>query len=126
MKLILVLLTLSLSACSNFQMSRKEMVWQTLHAIDAAQTLQIAKHPECFGEGNAFTRELIGEHPSEKNVLVWWLTSAITYHFVDQWFAEKPKDVRNAFRFVTIADAFRATTQNANDGLYLTHSKCED
>jgi hypothetical protein len=45
-----------------------EAVWQLLHAVDAAQTIHIARAPECFYEKAPLTRAIVGKHPGEAEV----------------------------------------------------------
>src|SRR5690606_24078535 len=45
-------------------MDRRELTWQTLHAIDVAQTLNAASDP-CYEEKAWLTQRLIGAQPSD-------------------------------------------------------------
>jgi uncharacterized protein YceK len=123
---VFTLLLLLLTGCSS--MSKKEIVWQSLHAVDVAQTLQIAKNADCFAERNPMTVQVIGEHPSEKNVLAWGVLLSIGYHYLDEWLTKNtPNSTANTFRFLFISDKSVAVMNNFNDGLYLTHSSgCSD
>ena len=48
--------------CQSLNLSNEEIAWQTLHAVDVAQTLSAAEDP-CYVEAAYFTRQLIGEQP---------------------------------------------------------------
>jgi hypothetical protein len=64
----------------------KEIAWECLHTVDYFQTMQISKHPEDFYEEyNPF----IGEHPSEKGVSIWFLSTAILHPFISNYLPEK-------------------------------------
>lgn len=45
-----------------------EWAWQVLHAVDTAQSIHIARAPECFYENAPLTRTIVGKHPSEAEV----------------------------------------------------------
>jgi len=64
---------LLLSGCQS--MGRDEMTWQMLHAMDVAQTLNAASDP-CYKEDAWLTKRLIGEQPSDSEVLAWGVGTA--------------------------------------------------
>ena len=64
-------------------MDTEEVAWQTLHAIDVAQTLNAA-HDPCYVEAFSVTRALIGEQPSTTEVLVWGASTAALHYFVSK------------------------------------------
>jgi len=74
---------LLISGCATFrdlapETRAKEVVWQSLHAIDAAQTLSIARDPDCYFE--TFSDPAIGRHPPPAVVLA-WMTGTSVLHF---------------------------------------------
>ena len=78
MKYLLIATLILMSGCSNTQ------IWQTAHAIDVAQTIQISKHPECYSESNRFTKAMIGSKPSEEEVYMWGAGTAIAHYFLSK------------------------------------------
>ncbi len=66
------------SGCASLDMPRSEIAWQTLHAVDAAQTLSIARDP-CYIESDPLTRAVIGERPSTAEVAAWAIGSAVIH-----------------------------------------------
>jgi hypothetical protein len=62
-------------------MTHTEITWQTLHAIDVAQTLNAARDP-CYQESAWVTRRLIGRQPSDGAVLAWGVGTAAFHAWV--------------------------------------------
>jgi hypothetical protein len=62
-------------------MSRQELAWQTLHAVDVAQTLEAARDP-CYRESAWVTRHLIGRQPSDGSVLAWGAGTAVLHAWI--------------------------------------------
>jgi hypothetical protein len=90
----------SLSGCSmlmpiehqdrkNIHVSKAEAVWQAMHVIDMGQTLHIAKEPTCYREANPLTVSLIGEHPSEKEVIAVGILYAALYRWGSEFLERK-------------------------------------
>lgn len=59
----------------------KEIAWETLHAIDWRQTLQIAGDPDNHYESGP-ARYFIGEHPSTGDVNTFMATTAILHPII--------------------------------------------
>ena len=116
--LFLLLALLFMTGCETFSRN-SEIAWQTMHLIDAAQTVQIAKNPHCHSEGNNLTRMFIGEHPSESDVYKWWAGSAILHYFLFKWTDEhlQYKDFDVALRLYDNAHKFGTIARNHGNGL---------
>jgi hypothetical protein len=76
-----------LSGCAS--MGPAEIGWQTLHAVDTYQTMQIAQHPGCYREADPLTRPLIGEHPSEAEVAAVMVAYSIGHFYVSRWLDDR-------------------------------------
>jgi transcriptional regulator with XRE-family HTH domain len=62
------LIAISLTGCAALSQPQ-EMAWQSLNAVDMAQTYSGAGD-RCYGEGNPVTQALIGEHPTHTAVVL--------------------------------------------------------
>ena len=62
---------LALCGCSHWSHETRveESVYQTLGAIDAAQSVQATRRYDCYSEADALTRSIIGPHPSAGAVI---------------------------------------------------------
>lgn len=57
-----------------------ESTWQILHILDWRQTIQIARNPDRYWERNP----LLGEHPSEQKVNLYFLVGAVLHPIVTE------------------------------------------
>ncbi len=62
-------------------MDRQELTWQALHAVDVAQTLNAAGDP-CYEEQAWLTKRLIGEQPSDPDVIAWGVGTALVHLWI--------------------------------------------
>jgi hypothetical protein len=69
--------------------TRAEAVWQGLNVLDTAQTLNIAKRPDCFREVDPLTSRLIGSKPDTAEVLAVGLAYAWAHDRVSGWLDRK-------------------------------------
>lgn len=106
------------AGCESLDLSGEEIAWQTLHAIDVAQTLSAADDP-CYEEDAFFTRALIGSQPSQGEVLLWgagmavghaWITGLLERHEAPMW-------VRKTWSYATIAGTGIAIVNNHSEGV---------
>jgi len=82
----------------------QEAVWQALDTVDTAQTVQIARHPVCYFEGDPLARLMYGgPHPSESKVIAVNALMAGVHSFVSSWL-----DVQVARESVEHPDSMRA------------------
>lgn len=70
-----------LGGCQSIEMDRQELAWQSLHAVDVAQTLNAARDP-CYQENAWLTKRIIGEQPSDADVLAWGVGTAMFHAWV--------------------------------------------
>ena len=89
--LIGVLLTSGCIGCATFrdlppETRAQEMTWQSLHAIDAAQTLSVARDPDCYEE--AVVDPLIGRHPPQGLVLAWAAGASLLHFAITNYLTE--------------------------------------
>lgn len=86
-KTAIVIASLALPACST--LPSYEQSWQTLNAIDFAQTVHIARAPECFKEGDPITRSFIGSKPQTGEVVAYGALWALTHYWTNRWLEGK-------------------------------------
>ena len=108
-------LLLFVSGCQN--MTPTERTWQTLHAIDVAQTLN-ATSDGCYREVNSVTRRLIGSQPSEERVLAWGLAMGFLHAGVSRTLEERgaPRWLRMTWDVLTISSTGSAVLSNHREG----------
>jgi len=108
---------LMLTGCA--EMPTDEYVWQTAHAFDVAQTVQIAKHPECYSEVNSITSQLIGEHPSQGGALAWGFGTAALHAGVSVWLEniEAQQWVKTVWKAVSFTTVVYTVNSNFNEGI---------
>lgn len=93
--LLVILLVLLMSGCastlprSTYETKgahRAELAWQALAAYDTAQTVTIARSPDCLREGNPLASAVYGsDTPSPQRVLVTNLALAWAHYEVGGW-----------------------------------------
>ncbi len=69
----------ALGGCQS--MDSDELTWQTLHAMDVAQTLNAARDP-CYEEQAWLTKRLIGEQPSDASVIAWGVGTSVAHAWI--------------------------------------------
>jgi hypothetical protein len=87
-RLVLVLApiaALALAGCSDLPISRTEQVYQVVNAVDWAQTVNIARRPDCYKESGWPTEFLIGAHPRVASVAVFGVAQAVAHAVVSTW-----------------------------------------
>lgn len=106
------------SLCGCASLSPGEIAVQSLHAVDVAQTVKIAKNPTKYQEAGYGMPFLIGAHPSEARVIEWGAVSGIAHYAVDDYLYQHnhPK-VAMAFEAVSIAFVADTVHHNYSIGL---------
>ena len=109
---------------------KREMTWQALHAIDVSQTLNAASDP-CYKEASFITKRLIGEQPSDAEVMVWGIAMAVTHMWVSNQLEERsaPRWVQAVWDLGTIGNTGYAVVNNHHNGVRpwgnnVSHSGC--
>lgn len=104
--------------CHSVELSREEISWQTLHAMDIAQTMSAASDP-CYEEDAWLTQKLIGRQPSDTEVMAWGVGTAVGHVLVasalDAWNA--PEWVQKAWSYGTISYTGFTVANNHNEGV---------
>jgi len=104
------------AACSSIP--NEEKVWMVVHAVDVAQTVQIARS-SCFREDDPVTRALIGEDPSVGEAVVWGVAMAGLHlgvtRMLEAW--EAPGWVQGTWQALTIGNSAYFVKQNADQGI---------
>lgn len=106
MKPLLLIAAVMLTGCVTLPEvnSTGEVVWQTLHAADVAQTIRGAVQDPCYAEGDPLTRRLIGSKPSTAGVMVWGLGLGALHYGVHRLLEDRaPAWVDTAFEAVSVA-----------------------
>jgi hypothetical protein len=111
-----LLLAFGLAGCQSLPPA--EYAWQAVHAVDVAQTVQIARSP-CFQESDAATAALIGEHPSTAGALAWGFGLAAIHAGVTVGLEriDAPRWVRASWQVLSVANTARFVKQNADQGI---------
>ena len=106
------------AGCQSLDLSGEEITWQTLHAIDVAQTLSAADDP-CYVEDAPVTRSIIGSQPSQGEVLLWgagmavghaWVTGLLERHAAPMW-------LQKTWSYATITGTGIAIASNHAEGV---------
>lgn len=107
---------LLLGGCQS--MDRQEMTWQTLHAMDVAQTLNAANDP-CYKEDAWLTKRLIGEQPSDGQVLAWGVGTAAVHAWVSGALENRgaPRWVQKVWELGTLGHTTYAIGSNHEAGV---------
>jgi hypothetical protein len=97
---------------------KREMTWQALHAIDVSQTLNAASDP-CYKEASFITKRLIGEQPSDAEVMVWGIAMAVTHMWVSNQLEQRdaPRWVQAVWDLGTIGHTGYAVVNNHRNGV---------
>ena len=113
-----VVLLLGLLAGGCQTMDRNELTWQTLHAVDVAQTLNAASDP-CYREKAWMTRRMIGEQPSDASVLLWGVGTAIAHKLVADLMERRdaPGWAQKMWQYGTISHTGYAVVANHQNGV---------
>lgn len=106
------------AGCQSLELSNEEIAWQTLHAIDIAQTVSAAQDP-CYVEDAYVTRRLIGSQPSTGEVLLWGAGMAAGHAFVTNMLEQHhaPGWVQKTWSFATITGTGIAIATNHSEGV---------
>ena len=115
------LLAVLLCGCEGW--SRETIAWesayQAIHAIDGLQTLEIARHPNCYEE--VAGAHWLGSHPSEGDVAVWWGTMAALHAGVTQALVSNDASVgwMRFWQLVTLIQPAYSVGKNWSIGLHV-------
>ena len=107
-----------LGGCQSLQMDREEMTWQALHAMDVAQTLNAASDP-CYKENAWLTKRLIGEQPSDAEVVAWGVGTAVFHAWVSNALDDRgaPVWVQKLWELGTLGHTTYAVGSNHENGV---------
>jgi hypothetical protein len=99
---IALLLGLSLSGCSTLELvapyqnettRNVERTWLVLHAIDTAQTVTIARSPNCLREADPMAVKIYGsDHPSEGRVIATNVLLGYAHYRIGGWIDKKTEE----------------------------------
>lgn len=107
-----------LGGCQSLELSREEVSWQALHAMDIAQTLSAADDP-CYEEDAWLTQKLIGSQPSDAEVLAWGIGTAVGHALVSHSLEamNAPGWLRKAWSYGTISYTGYTVASNYDEGV---------
>ena len=116
MKWMIFACAIAVSGCQSLDSA--EVTWQSLHMIDFAQTYNAIDDP-CYVETNFFTQRLIGEHPTETQVMAWGIGTAVTHWFVAEMldYYDAPIWLGLAWDLGTIGQTGYTVAQNRDAGV---------
>lgn len=127
---ILLILSLVAAAFGCQSVDRAELTWQTLHAVDVAQTLNAASDP-CYKENAWLTKRIIGEQPSDAEVMAWGIGTAILHRWIANELERRdaPRWLQASWSIGTIGSTAYAVVDNHHNGVRpwgdnLDHENC--
>lgn len=108
----------ALGGCQSLEVDREEMTWQALHAMDVAQTLNAASDP-CYKENAWLTKRLIGEQPSDAEVVAWGVGTAVFHAWVSNALDDRgaPVWVQKLWELGTLGHTTYAVGTNHENGV---------
>ena len=115
------LIAISCSGCTTFrelppETRAEEIAWQSLNAVDAAQTLSIAHDPDCYKE--TLSDPIIGKHPSPGVVLIWAAGGSALHLVVTDFLVHHTSpDIVRLWQGITIASSGYLVAHNYSIGL---------
>lgn len=107
-----------LGGCQSLSMDRQELTWQTMHALDVAQTLNAASDP-CYKENAWLTKRMIGEQPNDAEVIAWGVGTAVFHAWVSNRLDERgaPVWVQKLWELGTLGHTTYAVGTNHENGV---------
>lgn len=110
-------LMLMLQGCASI--GAPEVAYQSIHAIDSLQTIQIARSPSCFYETGTVTQDVIGRHPSVGGVIAWEVAVSAAHYYVTHLLErnEAPRWVVYGWQSLSIGHAARQVRTNDDQGI---------
>ena len=95
----------------------EEALYQTLHIVDASQTVYIAKHSDQFYE--AESAWAIGKHPSESRVIGYMALDAVGHAAITATLVglNAPRWLTRTWGLLTIVDSGRCVGNNLRIGI---------
>jgi len=106
------------AGCQSLELSSEEIAWQTLHAVDIAQTLSASQDP-CYVEDAYVTRQLIGSQPNAGEVLLWGAGMAVGHAWISGLLEDRnaPRWVQKTWSYATITGTGLAIATNHAEGV---------
>lgn len=107
---------LAITGCQS--MDSSELAWQSLHAVDVAQTLNAADDP-CYIESYSITQAMIGKQPSDGEVLAWGIGTAVAHWWVSRTLErrEAPQWLQKVWSLGTISHTGYTIANNYDNGV---------
>lgn len=127
MRIIMACSTLlMLSACATWSTETRieEALYQTVSAMDVAQSVQIAKNPDQYAEASYPTATVIGRHPTVAGQVLWGVgRGAFHYLITDELERhDAPRWLRRAWQVVNIGIEGDVVHRNWQIGLHFGHT----
>jgi uncharacterized protein YceK len=117
LKIVALFAIALLSGCAS--MSKHELAWQSLHALDVAQTVNSAGSDDpCWREAGIPTKYLIGENPDPESVIAWGVVSSVLHYYAGRWLdrSDWPDGLKFAIRSIDIGNQATIVVQNHREG----------
>lgn len=123
---------LCLSGCTSLPSAAVDKAYYFTNTIDYAQTINIAKRPDCYYENDVVTRNLIGRQPSESKVAAAFVVETSVHYAVSRWLDSKADNegtkfwytAANAFQWLKLANSTYNVVHNHSIGLRPLGSGC--
>jgi hypothetical protein len=124
-KLIICLVVACLTGCATAPSPRLERAWHVSNTLDYAQTVNIAKRPDCFREVDPVTSAVFGEQPSKRTVAVEYIVTTAAHRMIADWLTRKAENsdstawyrAANAWHWGTLAYSVRTVARNHSIGM---------
>lgn len=118
---IVAALVLGASWCADAraEVAPAERAWYVLHALDVAQTMNATgPHSSCV-EAHPITRRLIGERPSDAQVVAWGAGMALAHYGISRALDGRYPRLYRAWQYVRITETGIAVVSNHRAGARL-------
>lgn len=86
MRYLLLGMVFVLAGCES--MPRGEWAYQGLHAVDVMQTLNGPARDDCYDEVSPVHRRIMGEKPSQSDVLLWGVGMGLAHYGISSYIEE--------------------------------------
>lgn len=121
MKYLFLVIVFMLGGCASFNdIPKEELLWQGLHIIDTAQTINGPASDPCYTEVNPLTKKVIGHHPSKEGTYTTMIAFAGLHYLISDWLKDNgPKWAYVGWQSVTLGATLATLHRNDRKGVKL-------
>ena len=87
----------------------REAIYLTIDTMDWAQTREITRSPQIWGESNP----ILGQHPSIGSVNTWFISAGIAHYYISR---ALPSPYRAIWQYVSISFETQTVVHNIHGG----------